>query len=152
MRQDPLAVRCANCGEVFEHTDKSRKRLYCSLRCAAQATRRKGKGRGRNTRGKKDLNHDTIVGYLEKLGFQVIDLSSLGGGMPDILCNKAGQSRLAEIKNPETQYGKRGFNLNQQRWNDWWQGEPPAILRTVDDCIEFEKEFSSKVLAVTGRG
>jgi hypothetical protein len=72
---------------------------------------------------KKDANHNEIVKELQDNGVFVLDLSTLGGGAPDVLCwvqwnngYSDGSWQTVEIKNLKTAYGRRGANKNQKKW------------------------------------
>lgn len=58
----------------------------------------------RNHRAHRDRNHGPIAKRLEEAGIFVVDLSSVGGGCPDLLCYNRSLKllRLIEIKNPQT--------------------------------------------------
>ena len=85
--------------------------------------------------GRKDLNQDIIVEALEKAGASVLDLSALGGGVPDLAVSFRGVIDLIEIKNPSNSYGKRGLNKRQQTWVDAWRGKPVIVVRTVEEAL-----------------
>jgi len=53
-------------------------------------------------RNRVDANQREIIRAAEKMGASVIDLSQVGGGIPDILIGYRGKNYLIEIKNPET--------------------------------------------------
>lgn len=55
-------------------------------------------------RPSRDLNHKAIVDALKTAGVFVIDLSSVGGGVPDLLCAYKGHLTLIEVKNVESKY------------------------------------------------
>ena len=82
---------------------------------------------------KKDANHKPMVDALEKGGAGVIDMSSLGCGMPDIAVCVGSTWHLCDIKNPATGYGRRGLNPNQKAWALRWRGGPVYLLSTLDD-------------------
>lgn len=83
---------------------------------------------------KKDANHKEIVDALTAMGANVLDLSSLGCGVPDILVWTVRGWILADIKNPNTAYGKKGLNKRQREWAAAWKGGPVYIIRTVDEA------------------
>lgn len=55
----------------------------------------------------RDANHAVVVAALERVGCFVIDLSSVGGGVPDLLVARHGVLRLMEIKNPDGRTARR---------------------------------------------
>lgn len=83
---------------------------------------------------KKDANHAAIVAALIKAGCSVLDLSMVGGGMPDILAGIAGKNYLIEIKNPDTYYGRKGLSKRQREFAEKWIGEI-FIVRSIDEAL-----------------
>jgi hypothetical protein len=72
------------------------------------------------------------VAALRKVGCAVLDLSALGGGVPDLMVqHKDGRLRFMEIKVP-----KAKLNKLQQQWHEAWRGERPLIVRTVAEALE----------------
>lgn len=71
----------------------------------------------RSHRAHRDRNHVPIVRALEAAGCVVVDLSSVGGGCPDLLVYRraTGLLRLVEIKNPETTLRKDGTPYASQK-------------------------------------
>jgi len=84
---------------------------------------------------KKDANHFEIMNYLKKLGAYVLDMSTLGQGVPDLMVLINGKNYLVDIKNPKTGYGRRGLNERQKRWAEEWQGGKVYLISTVDEVI-----------------
>lgn len=117
---------CINCGAPYQSYIKTRK--YCTHTCAM----RSGTMRGRL---RKDANHADIVKALERVGCAVIDMSRLGGGVPDIATCYRGKWFVMEIKNPLTSYGKKGFTERQKEWAEA-QKAPVYIVRSVDEALE----------------
>lgn len=124
---------CSQCGQDFMSYKKPQR--WCSRPCYeaspegqlnARMNGRKGGG------GRKDNNHAEIVARLEAEGISVLDTSTIGGGFPDLICGVSGTIILAEIKNPQSHHGKRGFSESQLGWIERWQGAPPVILRNAE--------------------
>lgn len=84
---------------------------------------------------KKDANHGEIVAAFQKLGAAVLDLSSMGCGVPDLLVCCGGTARFVDVKNPTTSYGKRGLNKRQREWASEWKGGPVYLVSSVDDAV-----------------
>jgi len=87
-------------------------------------------------KSKKDDSHNRIVKMFKAYGFSVLDLSSVGGGCPDILVGKYGNDYLFEIKKPG---GK--LRPEQEKFLLSWRGnvhriesfdEALTILKLVD--------------------
>lgn len=106
IRNPPKEVVCKRCGGKFSTYHRSK--VFCSNVCARKARI------GSQGHGSKDKNHDEIVGIFKKLGAVIFDMSSLGGGAPDLLVGHKGEWIAVEIKNPLTAYGRSGLNANQK--------------------------------------
>lgn len=51
----------------------------------------------------------------------------------DRLWGLAGVTALAEFKNPETGYGRKGLSPSQREFRDRWRGGPIFRIDTVED-------------------
>ncbi len=136
-RHNMVALECVHCREPFSAYE-TLNRKYCSYAChlASGGALRAGLAASRSIgrhRVKKDFNHDKIVERFIANGIYVIDLSRLGNGLPDLLVFCAGETRLVEVKNPDTSYGRRGANRIQMAWAADWRGGPVYIVRTVEE-------------------
>lgn len=81
-----------------------------------------------------DRNHKEVVAYLEKLGFAVLSLASMGGGCPDILISNATDMWLAEIKD-----GNRGkFTSDQKAFYRRWKGKPVVVIYDKPGALKFK--------------
>lgn len=88
---------------------------------------------------KKDGNHRSIVNGLRALGFSVLELHAVGGGVPDILVGWNGRERLLEIKMPDG-HKPRGAtqaetNERQAAFRDAWRGVPIGRVTTIEEAI-----------------
>jgi len=77
-----------------------------------------------------DANHVEIKRAFEKLGCAVVDLSNVGGGVPDLLVAKSGNMVLVEVKTPsgKTNKAQKAFWLG-------WKGMI-RLVRNTDDVRE----------------
>lgn len=82
----------------------------------------------RGHRGRTDGNHGDIVDALRRSGALVLSLASLGRGVPDLLCWKAGTFVLVEVKQP-----KGTLTADQERFRA--QGWPVRVVRSAEDAI-----------------
>lgn len=82
----------------------------------------------RKPRAKADENQKGIVEDLRKVGAGVISLVKVGDGVPDLLVYFRGEFFLLEVKNPATDYGRRGANANQRVWIRRWNGAPVYVV------------------------
>jgi Holliday junction resolvase len=122
---------CKICNKKFQSSQKQRK--YCSVKCRdiefSQYPMR--------IKAKKDANHNEIVKILEAGGVVVKDMSTQGRGFPDILAWHLDAWYLIEIKNPKTDYGRKGLNKNQVDFLKDWKGGPVFIMRTNEEANNF---------------
>lgn len=94
---------------------------------------------------KVDANQAEIVGALRSVGAQVLDLSRVGQGCPDILVGFRGKNHLLEIKRPKAKGEAAGrLTEDQLRFMAGWIGRgQAAVVRTVDDAL--------RVIGATGK-
>jgi endogenous inhibitor of DNA gyrase (YacG/DUF329 family) len=117
--------QCEACGKAYHAYNKARK--YCSLDC-----RPHDKGNlGDYT--KKDANHDAIVASFRASGVWVIDLSRQAGGCPDLLVWVRASWHMVEVKNPSTEYGRRGLSQRQRKWAIAWKPCPYFVVESESD-------------------
>ncbi len=90
----------------------------------------------------RDANHATIKRAFERSGATVVDLHTIGGGVPDLLIGFAGADVLVEIKLPTRKLrdGKTSprstLSRRQVGWHHSWRGCSPAVVRTEEDVEE----------------
>ena len=81
-------------------------------------------------RHKTDKNQPDIMASLRANGCKVIDLSVVGGGVPDILALLPdGTLKLIEVKNPD-----RRDHLTDKQKDFIEEGWPVAIVHYPDQC------------------
>lgn len=133
IRHPPKKSSCAECGSVFAtyHRDKR----FCDRGCFSMYWRKHAKARGLT--GSRDHNHAEISDALTAFGCWVIDLSRMGGGVPDLLVIHHGEIRLIEIKNLKTSYGRAGLNPKQIKFREFVEshGCKIHIVTSVDDAL-----------------
>jgi len=85
---------------------------------------------------KKDLVHDELVMWFERLGWQVIDTHNIGLGFPDVLgVHPDGAVVLVEFK---TRNGR--LTKAERRFHIGYQG-PIEIVRTPADVMRIDREY-----------
>lgn len=132
---------CAQCGKEITFFP-STNRKFCSYSChlASGGAKRAGAASGEirmNKYGaKKDANHKEIVGAFQKMGAAVMDLSTLGRGVPDLVVWCQSSWHLVDVKNPKTGYGRRGLNERQKEWALEWKGGPVYLISTVEQAVD----------------
>lgn len=81
-----------------------------------------------------DANQAPIVKALRQLGAYVVDLSRVGGGVPDLLIGWRGAWLLAEVK---TEKGKLRKAQEDFRAVCAERGLPCLVMRSVEDVLLF---------------
>lgn len=76
-----------------------------------------------------DANHGEIKRAFERMGCDVIDLSKVGGSVPDLLVRARAIDKwiLVEVKTPKGRI-KPGQKEFAERW-------PVTVVRSVEDAI-----------------
>lgn len=78
-----------------------------------------------------DANQDQIVSVLEAVGASVVVI-----GQPlDLLVGFRGMTFLLEVKNPNSEYGKKGANKKQAEFKKLWRGHPPETVSTPLEAL-----------------
>ncbi len=88
--------------------------------------------------GKVDGNQGDIVDALTSVGASVQSLASVGDGCVDILVGYHGRTFLMEIKQPLGPEGGEShakLTDDQVKWWAWWNGEPPIIVRSIEEAL-----------------
>ena len=83
------------------------------------------------TARRTDANHAEIRDSLRACGYQVIDLSAVGHGIPDLLVvSKTGQIVLIEVKAP-----KGRMTPAEDKFHAEFNG-PLAVVRSVEAALQ----------------
>lgn len=88
-------------------------------------------------KSRKDNNHKELVSILSQLKIPFVDLSHVGGGIPDGLAWVRWRWEFVEFKNREWSYGKKGLNPNQLEWLSKYPDATVYILNKAEDVINF---------------
>lgn len=83
---------------------------------------------------KKDALHRAVAHVLEQNGFQTIDLSRLGKGIPDILAVRRGICVLIEVKSPKAFRPGSQTQIDQQAFRDRWTECEVPVIETVEEA------------------
>lgn len=90
-----------------------------------------------------DRTQKAIAAALVATGWSVTLLHAVGGGCPDILAGKWGQTYLFEVKTPEEAARlERGTSHNkataarQKTWKDGWRGGPVIQVASVEQAMQ----------------
>ena len=93
-------------------------------------------------RSRKDGNQDAIVAAFEALGCTVIEMHGVRiPGWPDLAVGSQRVTHLVECKNPETRYGRGGFNGNQSAFNQTWRGEKVWLCASADEAAALAQNW-----------
>lgn len=107
---------------------------------------------GKRFAKRRDGNHVEVVGAFRKLGWSVLDMADLGRGMPDIVIgDKSHGTFLVEIKNPKTQYGRRGLSARQREFCEQWNGLV-NVVSSLDDVVELTRNLTKGTGRADGKG
>ena len=88
--------------------------------------------------GRTDHNHQEIKVAFERMGCSVLDLSSVGGGCPDLLVGYGGKSILIEVKDGAKPPSARKLTPDEEDFGRGWKGAY-AIVENLDDAQEIVK-------------
>jgi hypothetical protein len=139
-RKPPNRV-CFKCGKHFRSPPSDPQR-YCSYEChlASGGAQRAGAASKRMMAfygTKKDANHSEILKLLNQMHVGFWDMSTQGGGMPDLLVYCGGRYHWWEIKNPNTSYGRKGLNNLQRIWAENSKGGPVHVIHSLEEAEAF---------------
>jgi hypothetical protein len=83
-----------------------------------------------------DANQPEIVKALKRIGCKVVNLSRLGGGIPDLLVGYQGRWCLLELKDGSKPPSERELNPLQVEWHNEHSGFPVYVADSVDAAIK----------------
>lgn len=116
---------CEQCRKPYRSYSKERR--FCSLSCA-WLWRAAASGRYR-----RDRNQDEIVAALLAAGCSVFDTANMGNGFPDVICAHGRENVvLLEIKNPGSDYGRRGLTARQRKFAQLF---PVKVVYTKEQAL-----------------
>lgn len=82
-----------------------------------------------------DANQSEIVAALRKIGASVTPLHTVGGGVPDLLVGRAGQTWLIEVKDGRKPPSDRRLTPDQVEWHAAWRGGPVAVVEDAGAAL-----------------
>lgn len=88
---------------------------------------------------KRDANHDEVVRTLQAVGVEVLDLSAVGHGCPDLLVSWRGVNVLVEVKNAQ---GRNRMEATQAMFHNRWRG-PLIIARSGMEALELLSKLTT---------
>lgn len=90
-------------------------------------------------RGRIDANQTAMVKALRQLpNTKVAILSSLGGGICDLLVGRPGWNVLLEVKDGSKSPSERKLTEDEQKFYHSWPG-PKAIVENIDQALAIVK-------------
>ena len=82
--------------------------------------------------GRRDTNQSDIVRALRFAGCSVVDLASVGGGVPDLLVGRSQRVlRLLEVKMP----GEK-LTPDQTQFRSNWNGTPVVTVTSIEEVLD----------------
>lgn len=102
--------------------------------------------------GAADMNQSAIKARAKELGFDVVDLSPVGGGCPDLLISTPIEMWLVEVKRLEVKGSSSEFREKQYEFYDKWDGREILIWYELGDvdllfmCCYLCGHFSGRLL------
>ena len=150
-RGGPVPFQCEVCGRIGARSGIHAARRFCSRRCMGESLRMEMMGHVPQ-RKRRDGNHNELIAAFRKLGWQVLDMSDRGGGVPDLLIGDESHGlHWVEIKNTKTRYGRRGLTQRQQNWADRWMLGRVHVVRTIDEVVALTKVLTLGKAAGDGK-
>jgi len=99
--------------------------------------------RGFNRR--TDVNHVAIKAAFQDFGCSVTDLRLVGKGCADLLIGYRGIDHQVEVKKPRGPKAKaEDRKPTQVTYAATWKGQPPALVRTVEDVEQLVNSWQPK--------
>jgi len=80
---------------------------------------------------RRDVNEKPIIEALRAVGATVYIMDD----PCDLLVGYKGSTLLMEVKNPESRYGKKGFNENQKHFAENWKGGPFCLVDSIESAL-----------------
>lgn len=80
--------------------------------------------------GRRDANHQQVIGWYRELGCSVADCADLGLGLPDLFVGAAGVTDPVEVKTADGR-----LTPMQQTFVQAWRGSVTRIVRDQDEVI-----------------
>jgi hypothetical protein len=91
---------------------------------------------------KTDRNHAEIRDGLRALGYEVLDLSAAGCGVPDLAVRIApGKSHMLEVKDGDKPLSKQALTPAQEQWHyfNWQTTTKCTSLQQAVEAIEWAR-------------
>lgn len=86
-----------------------------------------------------DENQREIVKFLREKNVSVAILSSLGKGIPDIICGYKGKNILLELKDGNKFPSEQALTAEQKIWHYDWKGQVAVVNSAESAWAEIQK-------------
>jgi len=85
---------------------------------------------------KVDKNHGAIRDGLRGYGYEVLDLSAVGGGIPDLAVRVVnGRSLFLEVKDSSIKKAEQALTKDQETW--WYYNhEITRVVQTLGEALQ----------------
>ena len=90
-----------------------------------------------------DANQTDIMRALRKIGCVLQDLSSVGGGCPDLAVGWRGKLVMLEVKDGSKAPSARVLTPAQVEWHERWQGMPVRVVMSPAEAIQAVQEMTA---------
>jgi len=84
-----------------------------------------------------DANQTQVVSALRAAGAKVQDLSSVGQGVPDLLCQYEGTFYLIEVKDGQKPPSQRKLTDDQVKWHEEWKCAFLGVVENPEQALKF---------------
>jgi hypothetical protein len=84
--------------------------------------------------GRTDANQEEVVKALRQSAIAVKVLSSVGGGMPDLLCGFRGVNVLLEVKDGNKTPSERKLTADEAEFHSTWAGQV-AVVNSGEEAV-----------------
>lgn len=106
--------------------------------------------RGHDLRHAKrtDANHSRVRDGLRAAGFDVLDLSGAGSGVPDLLVRiGAGKSHFVEVKDGDKPKSAQALTAAEEKW---WQfaHADTSIVTSLEEALEEVRHAKARWMAL----
>ncbi len=94
---------------------------------------------------KVDDNHGTIRDAFRALHYSVRSTAALGDGFPDLICAKAGETSLVEVKDGSKPPSNRCLTPDETDFHAKWPGEI-YVIESVDQVMALHVTRTERTL------
>lgn len=84
-----------------------------------------------------DANQIQVVSALRAAGAKVQDLSAVGKGVPDLLCQYQGTFYLIEVKDGRKTPSQRKLTPDQVKWHEEWKCAFLGVVENPEQALKF---------------